>query len=280
MEIPKEAREGDPLAAKIKTWLSEQGYPLEMRVARVFKSHGISAVPSDYYFDQESGTHREIDLAGRIRLLSPEGGSRQISTYLCPIVECKSSPGKPWILFGGGLQLVSTAKIAQRFVLKQATSYWSRFARQLDQNPVARAELPLFDVEQDPSYSAVRSSLGKSREDVAYSAMTSVSKAAFGVANKYNAPGNLALQIAVPVIVVDSPIYKCVLDGSGDPDLARVTSGTIVWRNRVPGSTLPHSIVRVYSEEALPELCQEILKTAETLRRAIREEPWLGEAGE
>lgn len=280
MEIPKEVREEDPLAAKIKTWLSEQGYPLEMRVASVFKRHGIPAVPSDYYFDRESGNQREIDLAGRIRLLSPESGSRQISTYLCPIVECKSSPGKPWILFGGGLQLAPAAKIAQRFTLNNATSYWLRLARQLSQNPAMRGELPLFEVEGNPSYSAVRSSLGKSREDVAYSAMTSVSKAAFGVANKYSAPGNLALQIAVPIIVVDSPMYKCVLDSSGSPDLTRVTSGTIVWRNRVSGSSLPHSILRVYSEEALPELCQDILKTAETLRRVIGEEPWLGESGE
>lgn len=188
----------DPLASKLKSWLADQGYPLEMRTAHTFRRNGINVVQPDLCFDFGSEIHREIDLVARIPLELKFASQGGVPVYLCPVLECKSSPGKPWVLFLGGVQLHPVAKISQRFVLDEARKYWSDFAHRCeggrvrpilaDSLPRSRrrepARMPLFEIEDEPAYSAVRSSLGKSREDVAYSAMVGVSKAAHGVANR------------------------------------------------------------------------------------------------
>ncbi|MBI0299279.1 hypothetical protein JBE04_33685 [Streptomyces sp. PRKS01-29] len=233
-----------------------------MRAAHTFRRNGINVVQSDFYFDFESETHREIDLVARIPLELKLVGQGDVPAYLCPVLECKSSPGKPWVLFLGGVQLHPVAKISQRFVLDGARKYWSAFAHRCEDGRVPPrladylpssqrrepARMPLFEIEDEPAYSAVRSSLGKSREDVAYSAMMGVSKAAHGVANRYPNLGNMALHIAVPVIVVDSPIFTCKLSDDGGVELERVRQGTVVWKNQVHGHLAPHSIIKIVDE--------------------------------
>ena len=52
---------------KIRKWLETQGYPLEMRVAREFKSHGFRVLQSEYYTDPESGASRETDVIAHVQ---------------------------------------------------------------------------------------------------------------------------------------------------------------------------------------------------------------------
>ncbi|MFC4495800.1 hypothetical protein ACFPA8_16860 [Streptomyces ovatisporus] len=254
----------DALARKVMSWLSDQGYPLEMRTAEAFRSRGLAVRQSEYYFDSDSGGHREIDLVARIPL--HERDFEVDHSFLCPVIECKSSPGKPWIIFSGGENIDAVDCIAQRFVLRSARTKWEEFARRLtfNRDSLLHAPLPLFRVEYDVGYSAVRSSLGKSREDVAYGAMTSVSKAAYAVANMLSPA--LAMQVAVPIIVVDSPLFKCTLDMQGNAQLERIAMGSVAWRNKIADASLSHSIIRVVTESGLPQLVSDICLTADTLR--------------
>ncbi|MFF9676780.1 hypothetical protein ACF1GS_34740 [Streptomyces eurythermus] len=264
----------DSLTAKLQAWLASQGYPLEMRVAREFKSRGIRVTSSDYYLDGESGDYREIDILARIPISDLASLGDEVAAFLCPVIECKSAPGKPWILFEGGADLHPVASVSQRFVLDEASPHWRRYARKTHQSKAPLAEsLPLFDIGPDPAYSAVRSSLGKSREDAAYGAMVSVTKAANAVANMYPHRGNMALHVAVPIIVVDSPIFNCKLDESSEVKLEPVERGTIVWRKAASQTRAIHSIITIVSESALPDLCDDIAKTASHLRRSLP--PWI-----
>jgi hypothetical protein len=45
----------------VRKWLSEQGFPLEMKVAEAFRSH-FSVRQAQYYTDPESGKLREVDV--------------------------------------------------------------------------------------------------------------------------------------------------------------------------------------------------------------------------
>ncbi|MFF7237212.1 hypothetical protein [Streptomyces collinus] len=264
----------DSLTAKLQTWLAAQGYPLEMRVAREFKKKGVRVTSSDYYVDDESGDYREIDVTARIPLcdLATLNGD-EVPSFLCAVIECKSAPGKPWVLFEGGADLHPVASVAQRFVLNAASRHWDRYAMRIDPTKKPLTEtLPLFDIGQNPAYSAVRSSLGKNREDAAYGAMVSVTKAAYAVANMYPHNGNMALHVAVPIIVVDSPIFSCKLSESGEVQLEPIERGTIVWKKGVSKAHAVHSIITIVSEAALPALCDDIAKTASHLRRSLP--PW------
>lgn len=266
----------ESLTAKLQAWLALQGYPLEMRVARELKRKGIRAISSDYYVDSESGDHREIDVTARIPLCDLANLDGQVASFLCPVIECKSAPGKPWVLFEGA-DLHPVASVAQRFVLNAAQHHWVRYAREINVTKTPLAEiLPLFNIGDNPAYSAVRSSLGKNREDAAYGAMVSVTKAAHAVANMYPHRGNLAMHVAVPIIVVDSPIFTCKLNDSGEMLIEPAERGTIVWKKGVSKSYSLHSIITVVSESALPALCDDIAKTASYLRRSLP--PWAAQA--
>ncbi|MFF0715566.1 hypothetical protein ACWEVM_11195 [Streptomyces bauhiniae] len=245
-------------------------------MAQVLRDNGIKFTQSEYYRDVESGDLREIDLSIRISLRDYD--EEMPGIYLCPVIECKSSPGKPWILFSGGVTLSDSAKIAQRYVLKRAWNHWRNFANQVVRGHVVPEPWPLhfpsFSYSDPPAYSAVRTSLGKSREDAAYGAMTSATKASYGIANQYPAHRNAALQIAMPVIVVDAPIYSCKLGTRGEPEIERVSKGTIVWRNRVLAESVGHPIITILSEEAVPEFCSDLNQTAQSLRAYFERYPW------
>ncbi|MFQ5965502.1 MAG: hypothetical protein ACE5KZ_14595, partial [Candidatus Scalinduaceae bacterium] len=80
------------LKKKIKKWLLDQGYPLEMRVAASLRKIGFDVIQSRYFFDPEDAKLREIDV---IASYPDFTGFIDISF----IIECKVSKEKPWLLF-------------------------------------------------------------------------------------------------------------------------------------------------------------------------------------
>src|SRR5688572_3796347 len=86
------------LEEKVRTWLAEHGYPLEMRVARVFRSTGIAADHHRVYEDPVTSKTREIDVVGYL-------DHRELSVHL--VLECKHSRDKPWVLFCSSNQVLT-----------------------------------------------------------------------------------------------------------------------------------------------------------------------------
>jgi hypothetical protein len=85
------------LLDEAKKWLTQQGFPLEMRTAKAFRNAGFDVQQAQLYADDETKKWREIDLIA----LSPDYvGLTQIAFT----IECKSSKN-PWILFSSGEQL-------------------------------------------------------------------------------------------------------------------------------------------------------------------------------
>jgi len=94
----------EKLNSALATWISEQGYPLELRVAQHFRRAGWSAGHGYIYEDPDTQDLRELDLVARFL---PEGSKRgKVTDGQGPIVltlaiECKSSrKAKPWGAFG------------------------------------------------------------------------------------------------------------------------------------------------------------------------------------
>lgn len=83
-----------PLKDRVATWLSEHGYPLEMKDARTLKQDGFGVVQSEYFDDPETGEPRETDVVAYEQSV---GSNRQ--TIFALIAECKSGRDKPWVLF-------------------------------------------------------------------------------------------------------------------------------------------------------------------------------------
>lgn len=75
----------------VRKWVTDQGYPLEMRTAKAFRAGKFEVHQSEIYFDEEAGKTREINLIA----IAPDIVGL---TKIIFAVECKSSK-KPWVIF-------------------------------------------------------------------------------------------------------------------------------------------------------------------------------------
>src|SRR5215211_1155844 len=97
------ASEDQPLERKVLAWLEEQGYPLELRTASLLRREGLHVRQSEYYYDEDSRLHREIDVVASCRG-GELGAKTWFDLYLC--LECKASPAKPWVLMADGSNVI------------------------------------------------------------------------------------------------------------------------------------------------------------------------------
>ncbi len=81
------------LKVKVADWLKKEGYPLEMKVADIFRRNGFGVDQSSYFIDPETGKMREMDVIATA--IDKYTSNINISW----VIECKSSKKYPWILF-------------------------------------------------------------------------------------------------------------------------------------------------------------------------------------
>jgi hypothetical protein len=223
------------LQTKIKAWLDEQGYPLEMRVARAFRKAGFKVFQSEYYHDPSSQILRETDVVAYMQH-EIEGAFVRVEF----IVECKQARSKPWLMFcSPDLRLAAPGRVAQRVHSKLA----SRVMRCLaDRREVQ--DLDLFSVVQPPAYGATQAFTTGS--DVVYSALTSVSAAAAA-----EAATDEVYVILFPVVVMEGKLFSCVLQEDASVAVSESSVGTLLWRNPMAG--MPHTIVSILSDAFLDQ---------------------------
>jgi hypothetical protein len=236
-----------------------------MRLARAFQ--GVANVTqSDFYLDPERGSQREIDVVAHARPWRSADRQTWLDIELC--IEVKGSPDKPWILFCGDQNgLHPVASVFQRYRSSATDSWWPELARD-----TSMQQLPLFAIEDGPGYSVVRATFsGSQREDVAYAAVMGAAKASAALTTRTDVapPLSKVSVLAIPMVFIDAPLFKCRLDETGNPQLTRVDRGTLVWRNSV-GSSGGHTIVLIVSESGLDALVEDFKETAARLGE------WLG----
>lgn len=187
---------------KIDKWLKEQGYPLEMKVASEFRNAGFHVHLSHYYIDPENETIREIDVVASY----PEHtGCLDISF----VIECKVSKKKPWLLF-------STLHTLEGFNRLFAFCINSDSARGalVKKKVKTFIELPWMKKEGRTAYGITQAFT--SGEDMTFKATTSVIKAAIARKRELSKHSREPFVFVFPVIIVDSNLYECYLDGKGN----------------------------------------------------------------
>ena len=165
---------------KLMNWLNEQGYPLEMATASLFRKCGFRAFQSDYSTDPESNTQRVIDVLA-YRQKETENMLLRVSFS----VECKNAKDKPWIIFSSeDLDLAPPARVVQRAGSKLALHFLKLLAHQeVIQNA------PLFSLPQRPGYGVTQAfSTG---QDIPFTACVGVAKSAFATAISADATAKL-----------------------------------------------------------------------------------------
>ncbi|MFK4474902.1 hypothetical protein ABH897_004670 [Paenibacillus sp. RC73] len=222
-------------------WLNTQGYPLEMNVAEVLQKMKYNVLQSEYFIDEESGNHREIDI---VASLHKEIGNIFIRINF--IVECKVSKEKPWVIFTSkNTRLAPPARIAQR-AGSRAGKIILRNIAHVDEIQ----QLNLFSLPERPGYGLTQAFT--SGNDVAYNPCVSVSKATRSIAKEYDAQRNERyVNISFPVIVIDGKLFETYLNVNNEMCVSEVNKGILLWRNPIVG--MPHTVITVLTKDILED---------------------------
>jgi hypothetical protein len=251
----------DDLNIKLAKWLKEQGYPLEMTVARAFRRAGLNIVQSEYYYDPETGKAREIDVFAFMQ--------KRMDSFLGRIgfcVECKLAKDKPWIIFTSlEMQLADPARIVQR----AASSLGFVLLRHVC-NREDIWELPLFRIPERPGYGLTQAFTDN--KDVPFSSVMAAGKAAAALARRFDRYANKdrTCEIAFPVVVISGKLYECYLDKANEIVISEIQSGTLVWRDPVIG--MPNTIVHIVTSPEIDTFVREARDSASAILEVCEQE--------
>lgn len=241
------------MTENIRKWLEGEGFPLEMRTAAAFRSAGFEVRQSSFYVDAESGKGREIDVVAT----DPDTlGLVQIHV----VIECKS--GKtPWVLLTSEDALSGYNRLLSLGVLSEdaRSSIANRAGELMD-------SLPWFNKSSRNGY-ALRKVLGGD-SDVGYAAAMSVAKACQYIVRRPDAEWTAPFILTFPVIVVDTPLFECILDPDGHLRLEQIPQGEFLFIAK-----LPHDFgacIRVVTQDHIPAFAQEARTAASKFRAALK----------
>lgn len=251
---------GRDLPSQVKKWVEEQGYALEMRVAKVFRDNGFDVSQFDHFIDQESQDVRPVDV---VATLSKDIGSSRVAIRL--FVECKySAKDKPWVIIVTSDRFDKFAFFS-RILKGQHPSSWSkietlqgRLVGRVIQAIDANLGLSAFSI-KNPGYVVAESFT--TQKDHAYEAIVQISKCveAHDVEteeihrkttqilddSESNYPSSelgLFFSVAIPIVVINGQLFESCLGNRNEVEASEIQSGMVFVPFR-RHETSPHSRV-------------------------------------
>ena len=235
---------------KLKDWLSNQGYPLEMVVAESFRRSGFDVSQSDYYPDPESNILREIDVIARKGILVGD----DIFTDISYVIECKSTNKKPWILFTSENTRPYDPVIEPDYYM--GTNIAEDLLLSLAIDEKLNKLTPCYHEQKRHGYGLVQSfSAGT---DMAYKAIMGAAKSALSIIHKNNKPSfGRRCNIIFPLVVIEGRLFESYIQNSSDPEINEIPFGHLMWKGSISErSTIPITVV---TNNFIPEFVRKAL---------------------
>jgi hypothetical protein len=202
----------------VRTWLTSQGFPLEMRTASAFRKAGFEVRQSVLYRDAETGKSREMDILA----IDPDiRGILRIHF----VIECEATK-KPWLLLCSPNTLDGYNRLFSFAVSSRETK-----AALSDRLPEIIAERPWL---RKPGLTGFSLRQAFSENDLAYAAALSLAKATDDLVNRDRDKYTARLCLAFPIIVVESPLIRCDLAEDGEVLLEEVDQGEFLFHADPP----------------------------------------------
>jgi hypothetical protein len=227
------------LVIKVRKWLDETGFPLEMTTAAALASAGFDVVQGDYFPDDKTDKPRELDVIAYLRS-GERGRYAKISVALC--IECKSSIEKPWLLFTHAQPYPAIAAVMWRSANEKGRKVLGRlgFEEELYQSP-------LFSLPSRYGYALSVAMRKSGDKDAAYDALMGVCTATLGHIKRLSQDDPRIAAFDWPVIVIRAPLLECYLTPNEEVEIKEIDKGILVWRNPILNR---HSIVSIYREDS------------------------------
>lgn len=239
----------DKLKKKILDWLSDQGYPLEMRVATSFQESGFNVLQSHYYSDPEGSSFREIDIIAT----APEyTGITNISFA----VECKSSKKKPWILFTSD-HVLKGWNILFSYCINSDSAREALVEKGIEQV----TKLPWMKKEGRISYGITQAFT--SGEDLTFKTATSALKAAISMKKNFDDKSYSPFVFVFPVIVLEGKAFECFIDINGEPFIQEFYKGFYFFPLNIAGEF--GTCVQILTVDRLADFIHEAKDVSDSL---------------
>jgi hypothetical protein len=263
----------ESLSAKVKNWVEQQGYSLEMRVAKKFQENGFAVSQFEHFIDQESHSVRPVDV---VATLSQDFGSSRVVIKL--FIECKySSKDKPWVIIATSEKFDKYAFFS-RILKGQHPSNWAnidniqgKLTAKLIQSSEKAGSLDSFTI-KNPGYVVAESF--KSQGDHAYEAIMQISKCVEAHDSEEEdtykktiqlwdqvddqiqlSQMGLFISIAFPVVVINGQLFESYLAENNTVQVSEIESGAVFvpYRHREndPNAKIILSPVTVVTEKFL-----------------------------
>jgi hypothetical protein len=263
----------DDLSTNVKNWVEQQGYSLEMRVAKRFQENGFAVSQFEHFVDQESRSVRPVDV---VATLSQDFGSSRVVIKL--FIECKySSKDKPWVIIATSEKFNKHAFFS-RILKGQHPSNWAkidtlqgRLTAKIIQNIEKIGNLDSLTI-KNPGY--VVAEAFKSQGDHAYEAIMQISKCVEAHDSEEEdtykktiqmwdqvddqiqlSQMGLFISIAFPMVVINSQLFESYLAENNTVQVSEIENGTVFvpYRRREndPNAKIILSPVTVVTEKFL-----------------------------
>jgi hypothetical protein len=243
------------LESKVRKWVLQTGFPLEMEAASAFRNAGFEVRQSGTFVDLESNKGREIDVVAS----DPDWiGIVNISF----VIECKASPN-PWVVLASQDALANFNRIFAFSILSP-----DALEACVSRIHGSFSTIKRYIMRPNQGGYGLRQAFGKG-DDAAYTAAMSAIKGCHDLARKGS--GDFpALTFAFPVIVVDAPLFECTRKDDGKIELSRVQASEFLFSAHVPEPV--STCVKVVHREHLPKFASEMKQLANAIRQEFKKE--------
>jgi len=229
----------------VKEYLSKNGFPFEMRVAKQFRQAGFETYQSMLYKDVESGKDREIDVAAYyVRNYSDVQFSFKV------IIECKHAK-TPWILFTGENKGFSELNVHQLYCSNYAGGkILEALGRHLEWRNA-------FVIDKRSAYGITETSNGPIEDEGrnSYKALKTLLHA-LQHENVVEQTHPKQFEIFIPIIAVQGKLFECYLSDSNEEVINEIDEGQLLYKSNISPGVFP--IVNVVAEQKVPALAKKI----------------------
>lgn len=233
-----------PLDQKVTEWLHKTGLPLELATAAAFKRWKFEVTHSAVYADPQTEKGREIDVVAYAR-----DGTGLLQFYV--VVECKASPS-PWVV------LVDPSASSITYASLGLASRRTRDALTVDslnsRHPLGES---LTMIHRN-GY-GLRQAFSKDN-DPAYAASMAVLKAANAQLLESNSKTE-RYKFVIPLIVVDAPIYECIIAEDGSLSLRETSFSSFHFTAYIPDRA--DCVIRIVHKSEMEYLSRHLKRIAE-----------------
>lgn len=245
----------DGIENSIKKWLKDTGFPLEMQAAQVFNELGYDVRQSYVVKDIQEDKPREIDVLATY----PYELDLGVTKIFC-VLECKSSKN-PWLVFGGENTL-SSYNLLHLFAMMSPDAL-SVIGEKLVADKSLRSSA-MFQRSPKCGYALRQPFTDK---DTGYTAAMGVLKAC---RNMIEAPKSSLPQIniAFPIIVVDTPIFECAYT-EGELTVKQVPHSKFLFSSYIPDFSI--SRINVVHIDHLDSFAKHYINVSNSLRELLAE---------